>query len=93
MHPVISCSEDEAQRFGRFLSTLLDTIMMWHSDQNVYDVVCENMSKIFSNQLNSVYFFSVLLFTCLVDFIYFFQCWVAQFNPLMAIGSPVTHEN
>lgn len=35
-----SCTENEAHRYGRFLCAVLDNIMSWHSDKNIYDKEC-----------------------------------------------------
>ena len=34
-----SCTENEAHRYGRFLSYALETVMRWHSSKNIYDKV------------------------------------------------------
>uniref|UniRef100_A0A8D8ZLW5 THO complex subunit 2 n=1 Tax=Cacopsylla melanoneura TaxID=428564 RepID=A0A8D8ZLW5_9HEMI len=37
---VTLCTENEAHRYGRFLATLLDTIMHWHSSPAIYEAEC-----------------------------------------------------
>ncbi|ESO04771.1 hypothetical protein HELRODRAFT_191720 [Helobdella robusta] len=37
-----SCTENEAHRYGRFLCCVLNDIMRWHSDKNIYDRECAN---------------------------------------------------
>jgi hypothetical protein len=38
-YSLASCSENEATRYGRFLQSLLETVMSWHSDRNKFDKV------------------------------------------------------
>ena len=38
-YTVSSCTENEAHRYGRFLSYALETVMRWHSSKNIYDKV------------------------------------------------------
>ncbi|ELU01720.1 hypothetical protein CAPTEDRAFT_223841 [Capitella teleta] len=35
-----SCTECEAHRYGRFLCVVLDDLMRWHKDKNVYEKEC-----------------------------------------------------
>jgi THO complex subunit 2 len=35
-YSLASCSENEAIRYGRFLQSLLETVMSWHADQNKF---------------------------------------------------------
>jgi len=35
-----SCTENEASHFGVFLSCLLETVMRWHRDRNLFDKEC-----------------------------------------------------
>lgn len=37
-----SLTENEAHNFGRFLCSLLKTVMAWHKDKNVFDRECSN---------------------------------------------------
>ncbi|KAF6204563.1 hypothetical protein GE061_018723 [Apolygus lucorum] len=37
---VMSCSENEASRYGRFLCAVLQNIMRWHSSNEIYDKEC-----------------------------------------------------
>lgn len=37
-----SCTENEANRYGRFLCAMLETVMRWHSDKSIYDQECAN---------------------------------------------------
>jgi len=37
---VASLTENEASRFGRFLFGMLQTIMRWHSDPEIYEKEC-----------------------------------------------------
>ena len=39
-YTMTSCTENEAHRYGRFLSSALETIMKWHSSTAIYDKVC-----------------------------------------------------
>ncbi|XP_055386448.1 THO complex subunit 2 [Condylostylus longicornis] len=39
-YSVTSCTENEATRYGRFLCAMLETVMKWHSDQNVFNKEC-----------------------------------------------------
>ncbi|KAL8617110.1 hypothetical protein ACOMHN_014280 [Nucella lapillus] len=41
-YTMTSCTENEAHRYGRFLSCTLDTIMKWHSSTQVYEKECAN---------------------------------------------------
>jgi THO complex subunit 2 len=38
-YSLASCSENEAIRYGRFLQSLLETVMSWHGDRNKFDKV------------------------------------------------------
>jgi THO complex subunit 2 len=39
---VTSCTENEANRLGRFLCAMLDTVMRWHRNKETYDDECAN---------------------------------------------------
>lgn len=39
---VMSCTENEASRYGRFLCAILQNIMRWHSSKEIYDKECAN---------------------------------------------------
>ncbi|KAK9502579.1 hypothetical protein O3M35_011328 [Rhynocoris fuscipes] len=39
---VMSCTENEASRYGRFLCAVLENIMRWHSSKEIYDKECAN---------------------------------------------------
>ncbi|CAF1371483.1 unnamed protein product [Rotaria sordida] len=38
-YSLASCSENEAIRYGRFLESLLESVMSWHGDKNKFDKV------------------------------------------------------
>ncbi|XP_040179868.1 THO complex subunit 2 [Rana temporaria] len=40
IYTVASCTENEANRYGRFLCCMLETVTKWHSDRAVYDKDC-----------------------------------------------------
>ncbi|CAO1439091.1 unnamed protein product [Diamesa hyperborea] len=39
---VTSCTENEATRYGRFLSAMLESVMRWHADQATFNKECAN---------------------------------------------------
>ncbi|XP_055951703.1 THO complex subunit 2-like [Argiope bruennichi] len=39
---VASCTENEANRYGLFLCSMLETVMRWHSDKAIFDKECAN---------------------------------------------------
>merc|ERR1719436_1249669 len=39
-YTVTCCTENEANRYGRFLSSMLDTVMKWHADRDVFEREC-----------------------------------------------------
>lgn len=39
---VMSCTEDEANRFGTFLCSVLENIMKWHKSKETFDKECSN---------------------------------------------------
>lgn len=39
---VTSCTENEAGRYGRFLCAMLETVMRWHLDEQVFQKECAN---------------------------------------------------
>ncbi|CAF1264050.1 unnamed protein product [Adineta ricciae] len=39
-YSLASCSENEAIRYGRFLQSLLDTVMSWHGNRQVFEQDC-----------------------------------------------------
>lgn len=39
-YSVTSCTENEATRYGRFLSVMLETVMRWHADASVFEKEC-----------------------------------------------------
>jgi len=39
-YTVTCCTENEANRYGRFLSSMLDTVMKWHADKEVFEREC-----------------------------------------------------
>ncbi|XP_071489382.1 THO complex subunit 2-like [Diadema antillarum] len=41
-YTVASCTENEASRYGRFLSAMMETVMRWHSNKDIYDRECGN---------------------------------------------------
>ncbi|XP_051169390.1 THO complex subunit 2 isoform X1 [Leptopilina boulardi] len=41
-YSVTSCTENEANRYGRFLCAMLDTVMRWHSEKAIFDKECSN---------------------------------------------------
>lgn len=38
-YSVTSCTENEANRYGRFLCSMLETVMRWHSKKEIFDEV------------------------------------------------------
>ncbi|CAF5004180.1 unnamed protein product, partial [Rotaria sp. Silwood1] len=43
-YSIASCSENEAIRYGRFLESLLESVMSWHGDKNKFDKECATHS-------------------------------------------------
>lgn len=41
-YSVTSCTENEANRYGRFLCAMLETVMRWHSEKAIFDKVLIN---------------------------------------------------
>ncbi|XP_071787081.1 THO complex subunit 2-like isoform X1 [Asterias amurensis] len=41
-YTLASCTENEASRYGRFLSEMLKTVQKWHSDKAIYEKECGN---------------------------------------------------
>ena len=41
-YTVTSCTENEANRYGRFLCSKLETVMHWHSSKKIFDEECAN---------------------------------------------------
>lgn len=41
-YTVTSCTENEANRYGRFLCSMLETVMHWHSSKKIFDEECAN---------------------------------------------------
>ncbi|XP_049790874.1 THO complex subunit 2 isoform X2 [Schistocerca nitens] len=41
-YSVTSCTENEANRYGRFLCAMLETVMRWHSEKAVFEKECAN---------------------------------------------------
>ncbi|XP_047355707.1 THO complex subunit 2 isoform X2 [Vespa velutina] len=41
-YSVTSCTENEANRYGRFLCAMLETVMRWHSERAIFDKECSN---------------------------------------------------
>ncbi|XP_046666105.1 THO complex subunit 2 isoform X1 [Homalodisca vitripennis] len=39
-YSVTSCTENEANRYGRFLCNMLETVMRWHSKKEIFDEEC-----------------------------------------------------
>uniref|UniRef100_A0A1B6BZM5 THO complex subunit 2 n=4 Tax=Clastoptera arizonana TaxID=38151 RepID=A0A1B6BZM5_9HEMI len=39
-YSVTSCTENEANRYGRFLCAMLETVMRWHSQKQIFDEEC-----------------------------------------------------
>jgi len=39
-YSVTSCTENEANRYGRFLCSVLETVMRWHSKKEIFDQEC-----------------------------------------------------
>jgi THO complex subunit 2 len=46
-YSLASCSENEAIRYGRFLQSLLETVMSWHGDRNKFDKVIQYLKMVF----------------------------------------------
>lgn len=40
--PISSCTENEARRYGRFLSDTFQLVGHWHGDKSVFDAECAN---------------------------------------------------
>jgi THO complex subunit 2 len=40
---VTCCTENEAGRYGRFLSAMLDIVMKWHRDKDVFEAECSGL--------------------------------------------------
>lgn len=40
--PISSCTENEARRYGRYLSETFELVGHWHSDKSVFDAECAN---------------------------------------------------
>jgi hypothetical protein len=38
-YSVTSCTENEANRYGRFLCAMLETVMRWHSEKATFEKV------------------------------------------------------
>ncbi|XP_046462937.1 THO complex subunit 2-like isoform X2 [Daphnia pulex] len=45
---VPSCTENEADRYGRFLCAMLETVMHWHSSKKIFDEECANFPGFFT---------------------------------------------
>lgn len=45
-YSVTSCTENEANRYGRFLCAMLETVMRWHSERAIFDKVMYCMHDI-----------------------------------------------
>ncbi|XP_060532268.1 THO complex subunit 2 isoform X2 [Cylas formicarius] len=41
-YSIISCTENEAMRYGRFLYAMLETVMGWHKSKEVFEKECSN---------------------------------------------------
>ena len=39
-YTVTSCTENEAQRYGRFLEAMLGIVMRWHKSNDVFEQEC-----------------------------------------------------
>ncbi|RZF48549.1 hypothetical protein LSTR_LSTR011164 [Laodelphax striatellus] len=39
-YSITSCTENEANRYGRFLCAMLETVMRWHSEKEIFDQEC-----------------------------------------------------
>jgi THO complex subunit 2 len=39
---ITTCTENEANRYGRFLNAMLETVMRWHSDEATFNKECAN---------------------------------------------------
>ena len=39
-YTVTSCTENEAQRYGRFLAAMLETANRWHSSKEIFEEEC-----------------------------------------------------
>lgn len=58
---VTSCTENEATRYGRFLSVMLETVMRWHANPSAFENECVGypgfVTKFrISNQVNQMKF-------------------------------------
>jgi THO complex subunit 2 len=55
-YSIASLTDNEARRYGHFLLGLLETVMHWHSDSNIFDVECAHFPgflTVFRNALAS----------------------------------------
>jgi THO complex subunit 2 len=43
-YTVTCCTENEAGRYGRFLSAMLDIVMKWHRDKDVFEAECSGLT-------------------------------------------------
>ncbi|KAF7282444.1 hypothetical protein GWI33_002672 [Rhynchophorus ferrugineus] len=41
-YSIISCTENEAMRYGRFLYAMLETVMKWHKSREIFEKECAN---------------------------------------------------
>jgi THO complex subunit 2 len=57
---VTCCTENEAGRYGRFLSAMLDIVMKWHRDKDVFEAECSGLAFFFIA-------FLATFFPCWVD--------------------------
>lgn len=39
-YTMCSCTENEANHYGRFLNSVLETVMRWHKDKSIFDKEC-----------------------------------------------------
>jgi THO complex subunit 2 len=46
-YTVTCCTENEAGRYGRFLSAMLDIVMKWHRDKDVFEAECSGLTFFF----------------------------------------------
>ena len=44
-----SCTENEATRYGRFLAAMLEIVMRWHSERQIFEKVKIIISNVFDS--------------------------------------------
>ena len=44
-YTVTCCTENEAGRYGRFLNAMLEIVMKWHRDKDVFEAECSGRCR------------------------------------------------